>query len=241
MTDFNERLLQIPPLHLIELPAIAEAVGDFDRLTAGLHAAHDKLGELRDQHAAALHQEATTLADAVRTGGADPGSKRGEKLARDIDAQVRVIEATQQALAQSRRDLVKAVEEHRAEWVESLERRMVDVRAGFLAAVDRLENAHTELANIACLQMWAREFPERARWNPIAYVRKHPAFVDPNNEPFDVVEVIDAVRVFAQPPEPPKPAPEHVPPGGQQSGAVPRRYPVATPSVVADVSYGGGR
>lgn len=236
MSRYDDRppRVELPPPNLISHTVIRDLADEYDRLSAAILDANTTLVTQRDDHQAALENEETARITAIREGKAQPTTKTSDKLRHDIEAQERTIEATEAAREQARRELVQAVEEHRSEWKAKLEEQHAGARETYLSAVEALEAAHRQLAELANLRAWATTFPDLARWRPDSYYRNVKGLPGRGSEEtLDFESAVAALRDVGAPPPPPAPPPQHIPPGGRQSGRVPRQ---GIPQV--DVAHG---
>ena len=246
MSRFDNQLA-LPPAALIDHDALRPLVDDYHRLTSARREAYAAVSRLNQEHDAALETERATRAVAIREGKPDPGTKRSDKLAADVKAQLRTVEATEDAIAATRRDLVAAVERHRDEWADTVEAAVEAARDRYLAAVDELEVAHAHMGSAANLRSWLRDFPGEARWKPGTYYQRVKGLPGRGSEEsLGMASALAALRNVGAPPPPPAGPAQHVPPGGRQSGrlsrdGLPQRdaqgplHPSAPPAVEADV------
>lgn len=226
-----DALIQQPPEHLVTHDIVRERIADYSQLTTASLEAGAALTRLNHEHSAALTHEQTQRIDAIRDGAPEPKTTASDKLARDIAVQTRTLEATDEARDQARAELTEAITTNREAWADQLEHDVQSARDRLAATIDALEAAHTHLAETLCLKTWAQEFPDRARWNPTGYAARLEKMQTYNGEAVAVVAVLDALRQITKPPAAPAPPPQHVPPGGQQSGTVTRAKPSALVTV----------
>ena len=248
MRNDTPTTLNLPePLDLISHPAIRGRAEEYTRLGTEYVRATAKLDRLRTEHRAALTSEEDARIAAIRAGKPEPATKNSAKLAGDIERQERTTDATDAARLQACRELSTAIEEHRAEWLSAIADQLDDARDRFTDAVGALAAAHAHLAAVGNLRAWAREAPMRTKWHATGgYFQRLEGLVLYGGEPVSVEGVIEALRILAAPPAPPAPAPQHVPPGGRQSGRLNRNgmpqqdptgplHPTSRPAVTLEV------
>lgn len=232
-SPYDRLLSQFPPPRLISHAIIRERTADYERLFGAASAAQQELGRLNTEHTRALHREDAARTNAVREGKPDPGTKASDKLARDVAAQELAVDAHLRARDQARAEMADAIEEHRVEWQGAIDDDLAAARERYLAAVEALADAHADMAATANVRSWAATFPN-SKWAPIGFMRRLDRLPARGGEAVDIETALDALRELGTPPAPPaRPAQQHVPPGGMQSGAVPR------PRRIAKLEVGG--
>ena len=158
-----------------------------------------RLSGLEGERTRAIEQDRLAYAKALREGKDDPGSKRVEKLEREIAACHRRLDAIGEAIDMATDELVASVDEHRAEW-EAGARQLVDVaQREYAGAIETVATAKARVDTSFALLSFVAGFPE----SEVSY-RVRGSFVGalkaPNADPYYFAQVIDALRADAQMP-----------------------------------------
>lgn len=241
MSRYNDdtAVLALPPPELFAaVPPVREAVENYQRIDTDLQTLWAKLAATREKHQAAVELDRQDRALAVYHAQPDPGTKRSDKLAADIERQEAQIEPHKNGLQDARRALIDVIEEHRGALADAAVERIAGARGEFLAVVDSLEAAQRHAAESFGLEVWLGQFPHKnPRWGSAAFFNRLVSLPTRGGEATTFAVVATALRELGDPPEPSRPVQQHVPPSRQQWGG--GRDPIAAqPSVATTVEMG---
>lgn len=119
-TDVRRQLGRLPNRDDVDVPEVAELVAELRRLAAEHDEAQRAEDEARQAHEAAEKADREALADAMRAGEADPGSRNVDKAAKRLGDARRRREALARAAEKSYSELAETVKEHRDGWLAAL-------------------------------------------------------------------------------------------------------------------------
>lgn len=205
-----------------------EADGRVEALAAGLRNAREA--------------DLTAASAAITAGKAAPAAT-APRMEHDLGLAEKHAEATKHAVASARRALTDTIEANRDQWQAKCAERVDEARLALAGAVDELENRLVALGRAGSELSLVREWPDLGfkdrRLTALPGVEHTPG------NPVALDALMAALRRLAAAPEP-REVPEHVPPGGRQSGRLPRHglpqrepvgglHPTAQPSVSVDV------
>jgi len=196
-----DRPLETPPT--ISNKKIHKAAAEYQRLVADHQAAVTAAHDLEQARHTARDADTRAYADAIRAGKDDPGQPATQAADNAILLAGRREEALEHAVTEARNELVASVDQHRAEWLAALEKRLDAARDRMREAVDQVSAAHAELAETFATRAWLEQFPEQSLWRPGRFAARVPALLSPAGEPVAAVAAISALRELAEPPPAP--------------------------------------
>lgn len=182
----------LPPIDLIDNPPIAAAAAALDEWRTRLAEAARELDATQHERDAAQAADTTAAAGALRDGKADPGPKRLERHLKLVSERARAVDALQQLVDEAAAGLEAALAEHGADWTARLRVQEQESRAAYAEALDRAEEARTELAVVLGLGSWRGT----RRWGPHRYAAVT-SILGPNGEPLSAVQLTAALRELA--------------------------------------------
>jgi hypothetical protein len=193
--------IQLPPSPWPELKKVAE---QYEKLARERRVTGTRLGGLEGERTRAIEQDRIALAKAIKDGKDDPGSKRVEKIEKEIAACKRRLEALEEALDMASGDLIATVDEHREEWSEEAQSELEAVQSVYAEAVEALASAREEVSAQYALFRWVRMFPDeptyRIRGSFLTTLRAQ------HGDPYFFSQVVDSLREDAQVKYDPKPS-----------------------------------
>ena len=215
MIDPHQRPLELPTK--IVNKKVSAAAAAYSHLVAEHAAAATAAHALEQGRHEAVEVDNRAFAAAIRRGEDDPGQAATEAADREILKIRRREEALEHAVTEARNELVATVDQHRAEWLAGIEKRLEDARARMRDACDEVSAAHAELAETFATRAWVERFPEQALWRPGRFLASLPSLRTPAGDPVPAVAAINALRLLAEPPpKPEQPAAERRFSGGEQ-------------------------
>lgn len=179
--------------------AVDQAGGRYRDLIAQWTAATGEINRLnaRPVRAAAEARDTQAFAEAIATGGKDPGQQylhAHESAQRDL---VRRRDALAVAVSTAAVQLVAVIDEHRDQLAKHAADRQATADAVLAGLVDRLEEAAVDAAEARRLVAWVADGPgRRQRWgNPLQVGRV--------GSPIDTSNICQAIRDALTPTPPP--------------------------------------
>lgn len=152
--------LQTPPAeHLPE--HLRQPAEKYHALVAAMAETGKQVRDLARQLPNAEAADRQALADALRAGQKDPGTPAADKVKADTDQARRRHDGYQTAVAQARRELEEAILAARPEWAEDLTLSLATTSADYLAAIDRLAEAHQRMQLARSVAAWLERFPHK--------------------------------------------------------------------------------
>lgn len=197
--DVRRQVGRLPAAEAVDAPKVAELIGELRRLVVEHDRAQRDEEQLRAAHHAAEKADREALADAMRAGEADPGSRSVEKAAKRLADARRRREALGRAAEKSYGELAEVVREHRAAWLAGLVDRQARERRVFAEKLDELEAAYSALAGSVGLERWVAGFPE-AKLAPAAMTVD--GLRSPNGDDYPAAAVFAGFRGFLADREP---------------------------------------
>lgn len=182
--------LELPEVE--EWPELTAAVAAYRKLLEERRLAGIRLGSLEADRARSVELDKRDYGKAIREGKPDPGTKRTDKIDRDMADTRRRLEAIEFAISDAEGELVEVVEEHRADWIADADRRIGATRAEYGQAVEQAMSAHQRVAHARALRAWLDGFPAQPSFRVLV------PFVDglrtPAGERYPALAVWDALR-----------------------------------------------
>ncbi len=197
----SERRVELPPT--ISNRKVSAAAKEYQRLVADHQAAATVAHDLEEGRREAVEADRRAYAAAIRAGKDDPGQVATTTVDSELLEIRRRESALEHAVTEARNELVATVDQNRGEWLAGIEKRLDGARAGMREALDRLVDAHAELAEAGATRELAEGFPQ-ALWRPERVAARLPSLRTQAGEPVPAVAAISALRELAEPP--PKPA-----------------------------------
>lgn len=179
-------------------PSLRKLAGEHDRLSAAAAtaAAEHRKAEQAVPDAQAADQR--LYADALRSKKADPGTPNLDRAKGAVEQAKRHAAAAQLAAEGAASDLKAAIVAGRGAWLDQLETEQAERRRDLAAAVDRLAEARSAVANVDATTAWLAGFPSRR--GPRGGEPPVRGLVGANGSPAGWAAVVDALRAEAAPP-----------------------------------------
>lgn len=181
---------QLPPESRL-WPEIQPLVAEYRKLLGDRRASQQQLGRLEDDYLRAVESDKVALAQALRDGKPDPGSKAVEKLDKERANTRRTIESLEIAILDVEAELDQAIEEQKAGQAERVEDEISEACEEYAAAIDALETARQTLVESVAMRRFLESFPERS-WRPGGW--KLWKLLATHGDPYDFGKVAEALR-----------------------------------------------
>ena len=190
MLDYDFKLRLPTTLH----PKVRKVASEFSQLKTQLDAELQRLDDLGQDRQRAEETDRLNYAAAIRAGKEDPGIAAVDNVDQAITATRRKIEALEIAVADSRKEVMAAIERHREAWLADIDNRVDAAATAFRVAVEAMAEAHAEAAEALTLRTWLTSYP-RLNWKPGGGSVR--GLVRQNGEPTSWATVVDALRTHA--------------------------------------------
>jgi len=171
-------------------PTVAKVLAEWRRLAADFGAAQARLGQLSDSRAAVEDEDAAAAGLAIRQGKANPGQKKFEAHLKAVGEARHAAKSLAHATDDAARDLLDAIEAHRAAILAEAEREAQEACRAFRDLVAATATAHDAVVAAYSQVRWIERFPERSKGGGTLPL----ALAGQNGDPLDAATVLAALR-----------------------------------------------